>query len=218
MMSLTHAHARPHPHPTRRGLFLSSGPGLEVASLPAGPDLQAELAGPRCVSRFSPVRLMETKLVIGGCSTSTSTLSWSGAAQPWLPPAAALLLPLALLAAAGTFCSSPVSRALISEGILPWSMAEHHCLYCRQEEGETGWSRERAARRLPSPAPPAGRRWRAPCWTPAPPGTGTAASSWRGTPGRSGGFAPAWPSGRSSPVCDHVCRVSSLSHQRSEKQ
>lgn len=58
-----------------------------------------------------------------------------GVLQPWLlpPPAAVLLLPLLLLAVvAGTFCSSPVSRALISEGILPWSMAEHHCLYCRE--------------------------------------------------------------------------------------
>lgn len=26
-------------------------------------------------------------------------------------------------------CSSPVSRAFISEGIFPWSMAMHHCLY-----------------------------------------------------------------------------------------
>lgn len=27
------------------------------------------------------------------------------------------------------FCSSPVRRALISEGIFPWSIAMHHCLY-----------------------------------------------------------------------------------------
>lgn len=29
----------------------------------------------------------------------------------------------------GLLCSSPVSRALISEGIFPWSIAMHHCLY-----------------------------------------------------------------------------------------
>lgn len=62
----------------------------------------------------------------------------------------------------------------------------------------------------PSPAPPSGRRWLSPCWTPAPPGTGSAASYGLDTPWRSGGSAPAWPSGRSWLVYDLVSQVSSL--------
>ncbi|TNN28114.1 hypothetical protein EYF80_061739 [Liparis tanakae] len=42
-------------------------------------------------------------------------------------PAQLFLLVLVLLPPGGARCSSPVSRALISEGIFPWSMAQHHC-------------------------------------------------------------------------------------------